>query len=74
MEPSSAKAKAAHIEIIAPMTQTRKKQHRMRQWSGNVFCGKKNRGADDAAGEQQDGVEQREAADQTVGSALRNCS
>src|SRR5208283_2757743 len=41
------------------------KQLRIRQRPGNIFGGKKNRRADDAADQQQHGVEQTKAADET---------
>src|ERR1700722_774659 len=41
------------------------KQHGMRQRAGNVFSGKKNGRADDAADQQQNGIEQAESANQS---------
>src|SRR5208337_4782545 len=42
-----------------------KKQRRIRQRPGNILSGKKNRRADDAADQQQHGVEQTKPADET---------
>ena len=42
-----------------------KKQRRIRQRPGNIFGGKKNRRADDAAHQQQHGVEQTKPTDET---------